>query len=65
MYRTQRGDNMAMTGEAKRARAAYLRQWRKRNPGKQKEYDQRKWENKAAAIKAEKEAAAAAAEAGA
>jgi len=56
---------MAMTGEAKRARAAYLRQWRKRNPGKQKEYDQRKWENKAAAIKAEKEAAAAAAEAGA
>lgn len=51
---------MALTGEARKARAAYLRQWRKRNPGKQKEYDQKKWEKKAAAIRAEKEAAAAA-----
>lgn len=51
---------MALTGEARKARAAYLRQWRKKNPGKQKEYDQKKWEKKAAAIRAEKEAAAAA-----
>ena len=34
---------MALTGEARKARAAYLRQWRKKNPGKQKEYDQKKW----------------------
>lgn len=38
-----------MTNEAKEARAKYLREWRKRNPGKQKEYDERKWEKHAAA----------------
>lgn len=36
-----------MTDEAKVARAQYMREWRKRNPGKQKEYDARKWERKA------------------
>lgn len=52
---------MAMTAEARKARAAYLRQWRKKNPGKQREYDQRKWESKGAAIRAQREAEAAAA----
>lgn len=34
-----------MTDEAKAARAAYMREWRKRNPEKVKEYDARKWQN--------------------
>ena len=37
-----------MTDEAKEARAAYLREWRRKNPDKQKEYDARKWERRAA-----------------
>lgn len=36
-----------MTPEAKKARAKYLREWRRKNPDKQKEYDARKWERKA------------------
>lgn len=36
-----------MTPAAKEARAKYMREWRKRNPGKQKEYNERKWERKA------------------
>lgn len=37
-----------MTQEAKNARAAYMRSWRQRNPGKVKEYEIRHWEKKAA-----------------
>jgi hypothetical protein len=48
---------MAMTKEARALRAAYMREWRKRNPQKQSEYTARKWENKAAK-KAQEERAA-------
>lgn len=33
-----------MTDEAKAARAAYMREWRRRNPEKQREYEARKWQ---------------------
>lgn len=46
-----------MTKEAKAARAKYMREWRKKNPEKQREYNARKWERKAQQIAAEKEAA--------
>lgn len=46
-----------MTPEAKKARAKYLREWRRKNPEKQKEYDARKWERKAEKLKADREAA--------
>ena len=46
-----------MTPEAKKARAKYLREWRRKNPDKQKEYDARKWERKAEKLKADREAA--------
>lgn len=49
---------MAMTPEARAARAKYMREWRKRNPEKQREYDAKKWERKAAKSKEESEAAA-------
>ena len=48
---------MAMTPEARAARARYMREWRKKNPEKQREYDAKKWECKAAEIKKEREAA--------
>lgn len=48
-----------MTKEARAARAKYMREWRKRNPEKQREYDAKKWERKAEKIKAEREAASA------
>ena len=35
-----------MTAAAKRARAAYQRDWHKRNPGKKKEYQQAYWQRK-------------------
>ena len=38
---------MAMTPEAKVARARYMREWRKRNPEKQKEYMENMWQKKA------------------
>lgn len=43
-----------MTPEAKKARAKYLREWRRKNPEKQKEYDARKWERKAEKLKADR-----------
>lgn len=46
-----------LTKEAKAARAKYMREWRKKNPDKQREYNARKWERKAQQIAAEKEAA--------
>lgn len=45
-----------MTAEAKAARAAYMREWRKRNPDKYREQEARKWQN-VADREAEKEAA--------
>lgn len=49
---------MAMTPEARAARAKYMREWRKKNPGKQREYDTRKWERKGQQIREERKAAA-------
>lgn len=40
-----KGGNVAeMTAEAKAARAAYMREWRKRNREKAKEYDAKRWQ---------------------
>lgn len=36
-----------ISDQAKRERAAYYRQWRKRNPGKASEYQRRYWQRKA------------------
>ena len=47
-----------LTPEARAARAKYMREWRKKNPEKQREYDAKKWERKGQQIKAEREAAA-------
>lgn len=55
--RRTKGATLAeMTAEAKAARAAYMRDWRKRNPDKQREYEARKWQ-RVADREAEKEAA--------
>ena len=48
---------MAMTPESRAARAKYMREWRKKNPEKQREYDAKKWERKGQQIRAEREAA--------
>lgn len=48
---------MAMTAEARAARARYMREWRKKHPNKQAEYDRRKWERKGAEIRATRAAA--------
>lgn len=45
-----------MTAAAKEARASYMREWRKRNPQKQREYDAAKWERKAEQLKQEADA---------
>ena len=42
---------MTLSPEARIERAKYLREWRKKNPGKQEEYNARKWEHKAEAAK--------------
>ena len=47
-----------LTKEARAARAKYMREWRKKNPDKEREYNARKWEKKGAQIRAEREAAA-------
>lgn len=55
---------MALSREALEARRAYQREWRKKNPGKTKEYNDRYWEKQAAeaaALEDEREAAEAAA----
>jgi hypothetical protein len=39
--------DMALSKEAKRARAAYMREYRRKHPEKIKEIEQRKWERKA------------------
>ena len=47
-----------LSKEAKAARAAYMREWRKRNPEKRREYDAKRWERKAEQAKRESGAAA-------
>lgn len=42
---------MELSAEARKARAAYMREWRRKNPGKQREYDAKKWERKAEMLK--------------
>lgn len=49
---------MVMTAEGKTARAKYMREWRKKNPEKQREYDAKKWERKGEQIRQERAAAA-------
>ena len=48
---------VTMTPAAKLARAQYMREWRKKNPEKQREYNARKWERKAQRIAEERKAA--------
>ena len=40
-----------MTSEARAARAKYMREWRKKNPEKQREYSAKMWERKAEKLK--------------
>lgn len=47
---------MKLTAEAKAERARYMREWRKKNPEKQREYDAKKWERKGQQIRAAREA---------
>jgi hypothetical protein len=54
-----------MTAAAKKERAKYMREWRKRNPEKTREYDERKWERKAEQAMRQRAAAAEADRAGA
>lgn len=48
---------MTLSPEARLARAKYMREWRRKNPEKQREYNARTWERKAQRIREEKEAA--------
>lgn len=48
---------MALSAEARAARAKYMREWRRKNPDKQREYAERQWERKAEQAKTEKAAA--------
>ena len=48
--------NGTMTAEAKAAFNAYMREWRKKNRGKEREYKARHWEKKARELE-EREAA--------
>lgn len=43
---------MTLTAEARAARAKYMREWRKKNPEKQREYEAKKWERKGQEIRA-------------
>lgn len=44
-----------MTEEARKAAAAYMREWRKKNPDKQEEYRAAYWKRKAEAMRIKKE----------
>lgn len=44
---------MELSEEAKAAHAAYMREYRKKNPEKQREYYRRRWEKAAAEQKAQ------------
>lgn len=46
-----------MTAEARAARAKYMREWRRKNPDKAREYEAAKWQRRADRTKAEREAA--------
>ena len=46
-----------LSPEARLARARYMREWRRKNPEKVREYTARKWERKAQQNAAEREAA--------
>ena len=48
---------MTLTAEARAARAKYMREWRKKNPEKQREYEAKKWERKGQQIREVREAA--------
>lgn len=48
---------MTLTAEARAARAKYMREWRKKNPDKQREYEAKKWERKGQQIREAREAA--------
>ena len=48
---------MTLTTEARAARAKYMREWRKKNPEKQREYEAKKWERKGQQIREAREAA--------
>lgn len=45
--------NARMTDEARKAKAAYMKEWRKRNRDKQKEYACRYWTRKAKELNGE------------
>ena len=45
---SQHKKSAVLSSEARQARANYLREWRKKNADKRKEYDRRYWEKKAA-----------------
>lgn len=47
---------MTLTAEARAARAKYMREWRKKNPEKQREYEAKKWERKGQQIREAREA---------
>ncbi len=49
-----------MTEEAKQARREYYKNWRKKNPGKGKEYASRYWNKKAGAAASQEQGQAAA-----
>ena len=49
---------MALSEAARKAKAAYLREWKRRNPDKQRQYVETYWERKAAQMRAQKEPAA-------
>ena len=56
--RRKRGKKMIeLTKEARAARAKYMREWRKKNPEKEREYTARKWEKKGQQIREERAAA--------
>jgi hypothetical protein len=40
-------EQFKMSDEARKAKAEYMKEWRKRNPGKQAEYQERYWLRKA------------------
>ena len=45
-----------LSDEARAARAKYMREWRRKNAGKQSEYDAKKWEKKGMLIRQERNA---------
>lgn len=53
---TRLENEMAMTPEARAARAEYKREWRKRNPDKVRAQAERYWQRRAESQRAEEEA---------